>query len=89
MFRRLVLLALIVAVPVLTAISTQRLAGSIEPPTLPAEPVSVAVQEGGEHQGPAPDQEPEGGEADSPVESLDTDLDGAQDDGPESGSVSR
>lgn len=39
MFRRLLLLAVVLAVPVLTALGTQQLAGTTEPPVLPVTPV--------------------------------------------------
>lgn len=104
MFRRVLLLSLIVAIPVLTALATQRLAASTLPPSLPSQPVAVVTQEGSSAPPEAPesgddedededDDDPAGAGADSEasVESveLETDLDGAQDDGPESGRITR
>lgn len=102
MFRRVLLLSLIVAIPVLTALATQRLAASTLPPSLPSQPVAVVTQEGSSAPPQAPesgddededDDDPAGAGADSEasVESveLETDLDGAQDDGPESGRITR
>ena len=43
MLRRVLLLVLIMAVPVLTALGTQQLARTTMPPTLPSDPVSTRV----------------------------------------------
>lgn len=43
MFQRLLLLVLVLAVPVLTALGTQQLAATTEPPALPATPVQPQI----------------------------------------------
>lgn len=45
MIRRLILLLVIMAIPVLTALGTQQLARTTAPPTLPTDPVTTAVED--------------------------------------------
>ena len=72
MLRRVLLLVLIMAVPVLTALGTQQLARTTMPPTLPSDPVSTRVTAPSspdpEASAPAPTAEPEATEGASPVE---------------------
>ncbi|MDH5153032.1 hypothetical protein [Kocuria palustris] len=92
MLRRVLLLVLIMAVPVLTALGTQQLARTTMPPTLPSDPVSTRVTAPSspdpEASAPAPTTEPEDDDGPDEVD-LDTDSDGEQDDVPEAGTVTR
>lgn len=92
MLRRVLLLVLIMAVPVLTALGTQQLTRTTMPPTLPSDPVSTRVTAPSspdpEASAPAPTTEPEDDDGPDEVD-LDTDSDGEQDDAPEAGTVTR
>lgn len=92
MLKRVLLLVLIMAVPVLTALGTQQLARTTMPPTLPSDPVSTRVTAPSspdpEASAPAPTTEPEDDDGPDEVD-LDTDSDGEQDDVPEAGTVTR
>lgn len=92
MLKRVLLLVLIMAVPVLTALGTQQLARTTMPPTLPSDPVSTRVTAPSspdpEASAPAPTTEPEDDDGPDEVD-LDTDSDGEQDDAPEAGTVTR
>ncbi|MDO5618913.1 hypothetical protein [Kocuria sp.] len=55
MIRRLTLLLVVMAIPVLTALGTQQLARTTAPPALPTDPVtSQTVQDGGDTAPPSP-----------------------------------
>lgn len=72
MLRRVLLLVLIMAVPVLTALGTQQLARTTMPPTLPSDPVSTRVTAPSspdpETSAPAPTTEPEATEDPAPAD---------------------
>lgn len=72
MLRRVLLLVLIMAVPVLTALGTQQLARTTMPPTLPSDPVSTRVTAPSspdpEASAPAPTTEPEATEDPAPAD---------------------
>lgn len=92
MLRRVLLLVLIMAVPVLTALGTQQLARTTMPPTLPSDPVSTRVTAPSSSSGSVvgAGAEASGSGDDGPDEvDLDTDSDGEQDDVPEAGTVTR
>lgn len=78
MFRRILLLAVALAVPVLTALGTQQLATTTEPPVLPAAPVQPQLL--------SDPSDPPGSVHDPAGEPG---LEGQQDDAPESGSTRR